>query len=73
MKVRVDGSVFCRDPHPAWFASPDRRAGGCLEIVRLLDDGAVEAIPDKVVVNASPARTVRPRTVDEDGIFTSDL
>src|SRR5258708_7216655 len=35
----------------------------------LLDDGDFEAIPDKVVVNAPPARTVRPGTVDEDDIF----
>jgi hypothetical protein len=37
--------------------------------LRLLDDADFEAIPDKVVVNAPPARTVRPGTVDEDYIF----
>jgi hypothetical protein len=38
---------------------------GCL---RLLDDADFEAIPDKVVVNAPPARSIRPGTVDEDDI-----
>jgi hypothetical protein len=37
--------------------------------LRLLDDADVEAMPDKVVVNASPARTVSPGTVDEDDSF----
>ena len=37
--------------------------------LRLLDDADFEAIPDKVVVNAPPARTVRPGTMDEDDIF----
>ena len=37
--------------------------------VRLLDDADFEAIPDKVVVNAPPARTVRPGTVYENDIF----
>src|ERR1700730_13060500 len=32
-KLRVDGSVFCRYQHPAWFASPRRRGDGCFEIV----------------------------------------
>ncbi len=37
--------------------------------LRLLDDADVEAISDKVVVNAPPARTVRPGAVDEDDIL----
>ena len=37
--------------------------------LRLLDDADVIAVLDKVVVNALPARTVRPGTVDEDDIF----
>src|SRR5258708_30804621 len=36
-KVRVDGSVFCRDQHPTWFASPRRRGDDCLEIVRCVE------------------------------------
>src|SRR5947209_6790125 len=32
-KLRVDGSVFCRYQHPAWFASPRSRGDGCFEIV----------------------------------------
>src|SRR4030088_2480261 len=36
-KVRVDGSVFCRYQHPAWFASPRRRGDDCLEIVRSVE------------------------------------
>src|SRR6266404_3741676 len=32
-KVRVNGSVFSRYQHPAWFASPRRRGDDCLEIV----------------------------------------
>src|SRR3979409_1918664 len=31
--LRVDGPVFCRYQHPAWFASPRRRRDDCLEIV----------------------------------------
>src|SRR5580658_2358068 len=36
--------------------------------LRLLDDADFEAIPDKVVVYAPPARTVRPGTVDENDV-----
>jgi hypothetical protein len=36
-KVRIDGSVFCRYRHPAWFASPRRRGDDCLEIVRCVE------------------------------------
>jgi len=43
---------------------------GCL---RFLDDGDVRAISDKVVVNATPARAVRPGTVDEDDICYSGI
>jgi hypothetical protein len=32
-EVRVDGSVFCRDQHPARFASPRGRGDDCFEIV----------------------------------------
>src|ERR1700733_6003179 len=38
---------------------------GCL---RLLDDADVVAILDQDVVNAFPARTIRPRTVDKNNI-----
>jgi hypothetical protein len=37
--------------------------------LRFFDDTDVEVIIDKNVVNAPPARTVRPDTVDEDDIF----
>jgi len=43
---------------------------GCLW---LLDDAHVVAILDKVVVNAPPARTVGPGTVDEDDILHCGL
>src|SRR5258708_36790284 len=36
--------------------------------LRLLDDADVEAAPDKVVVNAPPARTIHPGTVDQHNI-----
>src|SRR5258705_6359477 len=36
--------------------------------LRLLDDADFEAIPDKGVVNAPPARTVPPSTVDQHNI-----
>src|SRR5258708_23350020 len=36
---------------------------------RLLDDADFEAIPDKIIGNAIPARAVRPGTVNEDDIF----
>src|SRR6266516_4511159 len=32
-EVGVDGSVFCRYQHPAWFASPRSRGDDCFEIV----------------------------------------
>src|SRR6476660_9082974 len=32
-EVGVDGSVFCRDQHPARFASPRGRRDDCFEIV----------------------------------------
>src|SRR5512132_3671716 len=32
-EIRVDGSVFCRYQHPAWFASPYRRGDDRFEIV----------------------------------------
>src|SRR6266478_1511462 len=32
-EVRVDGSVLCRDQHPARFASPRSRGDDCFEIV----------------------------------------
>jgi hypothetical protein len=35
-KVRVDGSVFCRYQHPAWFASLRRRGDDCLETKNVL-------------------------------------
>ena len=43
---------------------------GCL---RLLDDADFEAASDKPVVNASPARPVRPGTVDENDVFHVEL
>jgi hypothetical protein len=36
--------------------------------LRLLDDADVVAILDQDVVNAFPARTIRPRTVDKNNI-----
>src|SRR5258708_31838110 len=36
-KVGVNGSVFCRYHHPAWFASPRRCGDDCLEIVRCVE------------------------------------
>src|SRR5271155_4783175 len=36
-KVRVDGSVFFRDQHPAWFASPRGRGDDGLEVVRAVE------------------------------------
>src|SRR5712672_1404224 len=36
--------------------------------LRLLDDADFEAIPDKVVVNAPPVRTIGPGTVDQHNI-----
>src|ERR1700710_2950517 len=33
-EVRVDGSVLCRDQHPARFAPPRRRGDDCFEIFR---------------------------------------
>jgi hypothetical protein len=41
--------------------------------LRLLDDADVEAVSDKVVVDAPPARTVRPGTMDEDYVFHAGL
>src|SRR6266478_9540803 len=32
-EIRIDGSVFCRDQHPARFASPRRRGDDGFEIV----------------------------------------
>src|SRR6266481_1153731 len=32
-EIRVDGSVLCRDQHPARFTSPRRRGDDCFEIV----------------------------------------
>ena len=37
--------------------------------LRLLDDADIEAVLDKNVVDAFPARTVRPDAVNEDDIF----
>jgi hypothetical protein len=39
----------------------------------LLDDADVVAILDQDVVNAFPARTIRPRTVDENNITNAML
>src|SRR6059058_6496230 len=36
-EIRVDGSVFCRYQHPAWFASPRRRGDYCFEILSCID------------------------------------
>src|SRR6266568_2546437 len=36
-EVGVDGSVFCRYQHPAWFASPRRRGDDCFEIVSCVE------------------------------------
>jgi hypothetical protein len=41
--------------------------------LRLLDDSDVEAILNKNVVNALPARTVRPGTVNQHNIADSTL
>ena len=37
--------------------------------LRVLGHADVEVVPNKVVVNAPPARAVRPDTVDENNIF----
>ena len=37
-EVGIDGSVFCRDQHPARFASPRRRGDDCFEIVGQVED-----------------------------------
>src|SRR5207302_325983 len=36
-EVGVDGSVFCRYQHPAWFASPRSRGDDCFEIVSCIE------------------------------------
>src|SRR5207302_7048999 len=36
-EIRVDGSVFCRYQHPAWFASPRSRGDDCFEIVSCIE------------------------------------
>ena len=48
----------CEDPLRGGHIILEGRLG-------LLDDANVEAVLDKNVVNAFPARTVRPSTVDE--------
>src|SRR5438876_9899991 len=36
-EVWIDGSIFYRYQHPAWFASPRRRGDHCFEIVRRVE------------------------------------
>src|SRR5438132_11141332 len=36
-EVGVDGSVFCRYQHPAWFASPRSCGDDCFEIVSCVE------------------------------------
>src|SRR5438445_8681560 len=36
-EIRVDGSVFCRYQHPAWFASPRSRGDNRFEIVSCIE------------------------------------
>src|SRR5216110_2689623 len=36
-EVWIDGSIFYRYQHPAWFASPRRRGDHCFEIVRKVE------------------------------------
>src|SRR5437660_7793524 len=37
VEVWIDGSIFYRYQHPAWFASPRRRGDHCFEIVRRVE------------------------------------
>src|SRR5438309_11461417 len=36
-EVGVDGSVFCRYQHPAWFVFPRSRGDDCFEIVSCVE------------------------------------
>jgi hypothetical protein len=57
------GSVLqCEDSLHGGHVIPERR-------LRLLDDADIESISDEDVVDAPPARTIRPCTVDKNDIF----
>src|SRR5438552_4654071 len=51
-EIGVDGSVFCRDQHPAWFASPRSRGEDGFEIascVEHLRSGHESGLPSRQV------------------------